>query len=366
MKILHLIDHLAIGGAQSIVVDLLEARGSEIDAAVWSLSDRMLPLAAERLATAGVAYKTLGFSKFNPLALCRLRSLLAKTRPDVLHTHLQFSSTFGIAVGASLGQSGPLLVDHIHTDPIQAYTFWQRLGCRMLAPRVGVHVAVSTSLRDATNLAFGGRTRSIEVIPPGINLQIFHERHADPARVQYFRAGASLVVGTVGRLAEEKAFHVLLEATPRLLEGNPGTRLLIVGDGPLSTALKQRAKQLEINHAVAFVGYQSDVVSAYRAMDVFVMPSRREGFGIAIIEAMALGVPVIATKVMGTVDVVRDGETGLLVPYGDAIAIVSAIARLFSKPSLRDRLCEGAAKFVQENCTREHMAARIESLYYQL
>jgi glycosyltransferase involved in cell wall biosynthesis len=357
---------LGIGGAQSIVVDLIEARGLEIDAAVWSLSDRMLPSTADRLAAAGVDYQTLGFSKFNPFDVYGLRSLLAKIRPDVLHTHLPFSSTFGVAAAISLGQSGPRLIDHIHIDPLQAYTLWQRLGCRMLAPRVAAHVAVSSSLRNSTNLAFSGRARSIKVIPPGINLQIIHERHVDPARVDYFRAGASRVIGTVGRLSEEKALDVLIETAPRLLEKDPATRILIVGDGPLSDSLKQRAQKLEVSHAVAFVGYQSDVVSAYRAMDVFVSPSRYEGFSVALIEAMALKVPVIATKVMGTIDAVLDGETGILVPYGDAMAIVSAIDILFSKPSMRDRLCESAAKFIRETCSREQMTAQMESLYFQL
>jgi glycosyltransferase involved in cell wall biosynthesis len=357
---------LGIGGAQSIVIDLMEARGPEVDAAVWSLSDRILPPTADRLATAGVDYKTLGFSKFNPFDIYRLRSLLARMQPDVLHTHLQFSSTFGVAAAVSLGRSGPRLVDHIHIDPLQAYAFWQRLGCRILAPQVAAYVAVSNSLRNATSLAFGGRARSIKVIPPGINLQIIHERHADPARVDYFRAGARRVIGTIGRLSEEKGLHVLIEATPRLLEKDPATRILIVGDGPLSNMLKQRAQQLAVSHAVAFVGYQSDVVSAYRAMDVFVSLSRYEGFGVALIEAMALKVPVIATKVKGTVDAVLDGETGILVPYNDAMAIVSAIERLFNKPSMRDRLCENAAKFTRENCSRQQMTTQIESLYYRL
>jgi glycosyltransferase involved in cell wall biosynthesis len=81
---------------------------------------------------------------------------------------------------------------------------------------------------------------------------------------------------------------------------------------------------------------------------------------------MALKVPVIATKVKGTVDAVLDGETGILVPYNDAMAIVSAIERLFNKPSMRDRLCENAAKFTRENCSRQQMTTQIESLYYRL
>jgi glycosyltransferase involved in cell wall biosynthesis len=174
------------------------------------------------------------------------------------------------------------------------------------------------------------------------------------------------VVGTVGRLAEQKALHILLEATPHLLKEDPSTRVLLVGEGPLHKTLESRAKQLNITDSVTFARYQSDMVSLYRAMDVFVLPSRHEGFGIVSIEAMAMGVPVVGTKVMGTIDVVQDGLTGLLIPFGDPIALASAVSRLFSEPSLKQKLCENANKYVREYYSRESVTAKIESLYCEL
>jgi glycosyltransferase involved in cell wall biosynthesis len=357
---------MGLGGAQSVVLDLVEAKSSGIDVAVWSLSNRALPSAIERLAAAGVPFRSLALSKINPWGLVRLRCLLAKESPALLQTHLQFSNIFGTAAATSLGKDQPLLVNHIHNDPYQEYTAWQRRCSRFLAPKVEAHVVPSTTVRDKLNLALLGQARHIEVIPPGLNLKTFDETSANQALTIHFRRGASRVVGTVGRLAEQKALHILLAATPCLLKEDPATRVLIVGEGPLRQTLEQKARSMGVSHAVTFAGYHSDPVPLYRAMDVFVLPSRYEGFGIALIEAMALGVPVIAARVVGMVDVVQDKVTGLLVPFGDSKALASAILRLFSEPILRQRLREGATKFVKAECSREQMAARMEELYFRL
>ena len=174
------------------------------------------------------------------------------------------------------------------------------------------------------------------------------------------------MIGTVGRLVDQKAFHVLLEAIRRLLAVDPETRVLIVGDGPRRRALEKQSRRLGISHAVAFVGYQSDVAPAYGAMDVFVLPSLHEGFGVVFLEAMAMGVPVVGTRVIGTIDAVRDGVTGLLVPFGDPAALAAAILRLFSEPNLRRTLCENAKELVRKAHSRENMAAQTEALYLEL
>jgi glycosyltransferase involved in cell wall biosynthesis len=367
MKILHLIDHMGLGGAQNIVLDLVESRDPEkIDTAVWSLSDRSSLIALERLASAGVSFRNLSLSKLNPRSPLRLRSLLGREQPDVLHTHLQFSNTFGIAAAVSLGKNRPILVSHIHNDPFQHYTRWQRSASKILASQVEAQVALTPSIRDTTDRAFRYRAPRIEVISPGINLGIFDTSRANLAQVEYFRREATRVIGTVGRLAEQKAIHILLEATPQLLKDEPSTRILIVGEGPLRQTLESQAKHLNITDSVTFAGYQSDMVSVYKAMDVFVLPSRHEGFGLVSIEAMSMGVPVVATKVVGTVDVIQDGTTGLLIPFGDPIALTSAVSRLFSEPGLQRNLCENAIRYVQEFHSRELMTAKMESLYFEL
>ena len=365
MRVLHLIDHLGSGGAQTSLIDLVEARTGNVEPIVWSLSGRVLADHRERLAQAGVPPEVFGVAPAHPAALPRLRRRLAETRPHLVHAYLEFSSTLGVAAALSLGAAAPLVVIQLVND-LFSRPRWARAAGRIFAARVAGYVAVSPGVRRSAVQAYRGRPRRIAVIPPGIDVRRFDRARVDPARVADFRQGASRVVGTVGRLADQKALDVLLDAAPRLLADDPGTRLLIVGDGPLRPALERRARQLGVQGAVVFAGHQADVVPAYSAMDVFVLPSRYEGFGIVFLEAMAVGVPVVGTRVVGSEDAVVDGVTGLLVPCGDAPALAAAVLRLFSDCRLRERLCAEAARKVARDHTREEMAVRTESFYHEL
>jgi glycosyltransferase involved in cell wall biosynthesis len=142
--------------------------------------------------------------------------------------------------------------------------------------------------------------------------------------------------------------------------------VLIVGDGPQRAALEARARRLGVDRAVTFTGYLTDPLPAYRAFDVFVLPSVDEGFGIVFLEAMAMGVPVIGTRVVGSVDAVEDGVTGLLVPSGDPAALGEAVQRVLSDAELARRLATAAAARVRERHARELTTARSEALYREL
>jgi glycosyltransferase involved in cell wall biosynthesis len=142
--------------------------------------------------------------------------------------------------------------------------------------------------------------------------------------------------------------------------------VLIVGDGPLRTALESQAAALGVAHAVRFAGYQEDVVSAYAAMDVFVLPSRDEGFGLVFLEAMAMGVPVVGTRVIGSEDAVDHGVTGLLVPYAEPAALARAVRSLLDDPALARRLRDTATERVRRLYSREQCAAQVEALYREM
>lgn len=366
MRVVHLIDHMGMGGEQVVVLDHVETRGPGIEPEVWSLSARVLPSARERLRAAGTPFSTLALSKLDARAPFRLRSRLARARADVLHLHLEFSGTFGAAAALSLGSARPLLVASVANDPIQRYSPPHRIAGRLMAPRVDAHVAISPSIARSIRAAYGARARRVEVIPPSLDLRRFEAPSIDPARVAGLRGGATRVVGGVGRLGEQKAFHVLLDAVPRLLAAEPRTRVLIVGDGPQRGALEARARRLGVDRAVTFTGYLADPLPAYRALDAFVLPSLDEGFGIVFLEAMAMGVPVIGTRVVGSVDAVEDGVTGLLVPAGDPSALAEAVLRVLSDSELARRLATTAAARVRERHARELATARTEALYREL
>jgi glycosyltransferase involved in cell wall biosynthesis len=127
-----------------------------------------------------------------------------------------------------------------------------------------------------------------------------------------------------------------------------------------------RARRLGVEQAVIFTGYLADPLPAFRALDVFVLPSLDEGFGIVFLEAMAMGVPVVGTRVVGSVDAVEDGVTGLLVPPRDPAALAEAVLRVLSDEELAARLVAAAYSRVREHCARELATARTEALYREL
>jgi glycosyltransferase involved in cell wall biosynthesis len=364
VKVLHIIDHMGLGGEQRVVQDLCFMHGPEVEPLAWSLRSHELPGTPERMAAAGVAYRTFGLAASNPLPALGIRRALRETGPDVLHLHLEASTLVGALAALSLAPR-PLLVASVANDPYRQIGFHRWAG-RRLARSMDLHITHSRGIRDSVLRAYAGRPRRVEVVSLGIDLDRFRRDLADPTRVAGYRGGAAPVVGAIGRLVPQKAMHVLIAATPALLEAHPALRVLIVGDGPLRADLEAQAARLGVAHAVRFAGYQEDVVSAYAAMDVFVLPSRDEGFGLVFLEAMAVGVPVVGTRVIGSEDAVEDGVTGLLVPYADPAALAAAVRGILASPDLAGRLRDTAAERVRRVYSREQCAARVEELYREL
>ena len=364
MKVLHIIDHMGLGGEQRVVQDLCFMHGPEVEPMAWSLRSHELPGTAERLAAARVPYRTLGLSARNPLRALGIRRALRETGPDVLHLHLEASTLVGALAALSLAPR-PLLVASVANDPYRQNGYHRWAG-RRLAASMDLHITHSRGIRDSVLRAYAGRPRRLEVVSLGIDLDRFRRDRADPARVAEYRGGSAPVVGAIGRLVPQKAMHVLVDATPALLKAHPGLRVLIVGDGPLRADLEAQAARLGVAGAIRFAGYQEDVVSAYAAMDVFVLPSRDEGFGLVFLEAMAVGVPVVGTRVIGSEDAVEDGVTGLLVPYADPAALAGAVRGILASPDLARRLRDTAAERVRRVYTREQCALRVEELYREL
>jgi glycosyltransferase involved in cell wall biosynthesis len=365
VRVVHLIDHLGAGGSQAMLLDLLERRGSGIDPEVWTLRDRTFPETMQRLRAAGARLRCLDMSARNPLGLCALPAWLARALPDILHTRLDVSNTFGAAVALTLGKARPRIVCQIENDPDLHY----RRGPRWLLPRVAARVdafiVLSPSLRASTERILRG-ARRVAVIQPGIDLDRFDPAAVDAASVRQLRGPAGRVIGTVARLAGQKGIETLLEATPRLLKAASNTRILIAGDGPDRARLEARASRLGVAGAVEFLGYRHDIETVHAALDAMVLPSRHEGFGVVFLEAMAMGVPVVGTRVVGTVDAIEDGSTGLLVPPAEPAALAAAILRLFDDPPLRSRLVEEARRRVRAEHAREVMVRRTEALYATL
>jgi glycosyltransferase involved in cell wall biosynthesis len=188
------------------------------------------------------------------------------------------------------------------------------------------------------------------------------ERFAKPRRRSF---EGSPVIGAVGRLSEEKGHRYLIQAMPRVLRSHPRARLVLVGYGALEGELRARASSLGLDGAVTFMG-ERDSAEMLPSFDLFVQPSLYESQGLALLEAMAAGIPSIATDVGGVGDVVRDGETGLLVPSADDEALARAIVRLAGAPELGLALSQKAARHVRDHFSSRTMLDAYARLYREL
>jgi glycosyltransferase involved in cell wall biosynthesis len=214
--------------------------------------------------------------------------------------------------------------------------------------------------------AAGARTH---VIPSGVDTELFRPRPEARgelrARLGIANANpATPVIGTVGRLEARKGTALLLEAAAQLVKkGLSELRVVVVGDGPLRDELSALAARLGITERVHMLGNRSDVAEVLVALDVFVLPSHSEGMSNALLEAMATGLPVVATAVGGNPEVVSAETTGVLVPPDNAMALADAVLRLVASPGLRAQLGAAARGQVQERHGACAMVRRLEAVY---
>ncbi len=280
------------------------------------------------------------------LLTARLTRLLRRLRPSVAHVTDVWPPAL---VAARLARVPRLIVTH-HTPELPrrdnlAGRLWSRLGWAA-RPEV-IYTSESQRAEDGREPA--------HVIALGIDLDRFAG-----GKPTLPRDGP--LVGTVARLAEQKGQRYLLEAASLL----PEARFAIVGDGELRPELEALAAKLGVAERVLFTGARDDVPDLLASFDVFAFPSLFEGLCLAVIEAQAAGIPVVATPVGGIRETVVDGETGLLVPPRDAGALAAAIRRLLDDPDAAARMAAEAKSRVRDQFSVERMVERTLALYAEL
>jgi glycosyltransferase involved in cell wall biosynthesis len=187
-------------------------------------------------------------------------------------------------------------------------------------------------------------------VPNAIDLEEFsHKRSLQSAQNRLGLATGRFVIGAVGRLSREKGFSFLIRALGRLVDQSIDAELWIAGEGPQRASLESLASNLGLRDRVQLLGHRDDVIDLYHGMDAFVVSSAREGLPNVLLEAMALELPVVATRVAGVPDLIRDGENGLLVDPGSTEALADALRRLAENSGLRRRLGEAARRTVEDS-----------------
>lgn len=294
--------------------------------------------------------------------------LFRKERPALVHTHTSKAGAIG-RVAAWLAHI-PVVIHTPHGHIFYGYygrvmSGVMRLFEQALA-RITDRIVTLTDrgAQEHVQYRIAGPEKFV-TIPSGITLSAFQSVRVDPVaqRKEMGVPAEGLVIGTVGRLVPIKGHVWLLRAAPLVLAEFPQATFVFVGEGPLLSRLQQLAAELGISGHVMFLGARLDVPECLAALDVFAFPSINEGMGRALIEAMAVGLPVVATRVGGIPDVVADGETGVLVPPRDEAALAGALLGLLRDPRRRQTYGQAARRSMDERFDVEAMVGAIDRLY---
>jgi glycosyltransferase involved in cell wall biosynthesis len=363
LNVLQLIPTLDRSGAEKQMV--LLARGLPRDrfhVEVAALT-RLGPLEAD-LAGAGIPVTLIGKRhKADPFALARLARFLKGRKVDVLQTWIFAANTYGRLAARRAGTPVVAVAE-------MAVDLWKGRGQlavdRVLARWTDRVVGNSLAVVDFYRKA-GVPDDRLACIPSGIGDE--EPPPVDPAEVRAslgLAADAPLVL-FAGRLAPQKGVDVLLYALDLLQHVRPDLRTLIVGDGPLRPRLEELARAFRLDAAaVKFLGHRDDVPRLLAAADLLVLPSRYEGLPNVVLEAMRFRKPVVATAAPGTTEVVADGQTGLLVPLDDKVALARALRAVIEDPALARRLGDAGRARAEAEFRAETMVARFAELYEQL
>jgi len=358
-----------IGGAErqlAAVAPLLQARGVEIH-----ILTRRLPGTKQLERLDGVPIYRLPVPGPKPLASLTFTlaalALIKRLDPDLIHAHELISPAstavfakklFGKPIVATPHRSGAI------GDVLRLKSrFFGKARLRVLCREVNAFCVISNVI-DNELAAEGVPVQKRISIPNGVDTERFAP--LAPSQKKALRSRLDLPADTpivifVGRLVPEKRVDLLTGIWSSVRETLPRARLLIVGSGPEEVELKQRA-----NDGILFLGSQADVTPYLQAADLFVLPSAAEGLSLALLEALACGLPVIATSVGGNPEVIRHLETGWLTPPDDPLALTEAIVTLLEDEMLQSKLRENARPHAVQNYSLVKMADRLVDLYHQV
>jgi glycosyltransferase involved in cell wall biosynthesis len=359
LRLLLVVDSLEVGGAERHVADLaaaLHRKGHEVEVAC-SVAGGL----AQRLQEAGVPFRPLTERlvkrRVSPAYARGVGRLLKEKSFDLVHAHIYASA---VAAAIATRKTGPRLVITEHTEA-SWQTWWTRRVSRWAHGRASHTIAVSTPIRRRLIEKDRVPPDRVSLIPNAVI-----PAPDDPPNLSGTLPDGWLeepLVGVVARLQPEKGVATFLKAAALVSKASPGARFLVVGDGPLREELRDLVGRLGVEDRVRFLGYRTEARALIRLLDVLVVPSLTEGSPLIVLEAMAAGVPVVASAVGGVPDQARHGEEGLLVPPGDPEALAGAMDELLRDPRRARRLGAAGRRRTENGFSHETLVRRIEGVY---
>lgn len=352
MKLVAYTDNSELGGADLSMAHVLERLDPAIDVTVLGVSPTIVERIAAVRPTASTRVVRRPSSGHDVRSLAAHLTAIRELAPDVMHANLSspWSCQYAIAAAALVRRTRVVAVYQLAVPPLsERQRRMKRLTARGIDRHVGVGERTSRQVEELIGLPHG----SVRTIHNGV---------PDGQFQPLPRSLPGALIGAIGRIEEQKGFDVLIRALAEIEEGS----LVLVGDGSERSALEELARSVGVADRVVWAGWSEDARSYLGSFDVFVLPSRFEGFPLVLLEAMLARSAVVATDVGSVAETVFDGETGLLVPPEDPAALARAIKRLLADDDLRRRLGDRGRRLVLDRFTAAHMTRAFESLYAEV
>lgn len=365
MRVLHLIDTGGPGGAETILHEVatgLDARAWESVVAVperdW-LDRALRGSGVEPLLVPTEGAFDLGY-------LVRLARVVRQRRIDIIHAHLLTTSVYGSLVGRILGL--PVVCTFHGEVDVSSEDTYRAAKFRIVSRGRNRVVFVSETLRR-TFLSSTPLDPSItRVVHNGIDTGVFRPGRDDTLRVELGVNDGEVLIGAVGNLRVAKDYPNLLRAAALLRQRSPRYRFVIAGDTrtPMLQELLELRRQLGLEGALSFVGFRDDVPRFLRALDLYLISSSAEGFSLSTVQALASGVPVVATRCGGPEEILEGGEVGVLVPPRDPGAIADAVHALSHDRERQARFRDAGRSLAETRFSRRAMVAGYEAVYREI
>ena len=358
MRILQICSARALGGGERHLADLangLARRGHDVHAAL--VPGSLLPGGLSELPAENIIELPLRNSLDLTSAL-KLAQFVRRNQIEIVHAHLARDYPLAAFAARRAGGARLILTRHVLFPPSRVH--------KVLLRRVARVIAVSQAVADGLIEQDIFERDKIVLIHNGVDTDRFAKaKQGDSVERQ---TGARLCVGTIGELAPIKGQENFLRAAAIVSSRRDDVDFIIAGEDKSRTSenrrlLERMIGELKLSPRVRIAGWADDVVELLRNFDVFVSASHSESFGIAMVEAMAGGVPVVATMTAGAREIIDADKTGLLVPIGDAEALADAICALLYDPKRRERLADEARRMVSERFSLDRMITKTEQVY---
>ncbi len=367
VTLLHLIDTLRFGGAERLLLQLVtRLPGERYRVLVGTVTDRG-PLANE-LEKVGISVHYMGGrGRRDARVLPKLVQLMRREKVVMLHTHLFVDGFWGRLAAMAAGVPVRIATQHNSYEGGNLPPRWQIWADRVLWRYTDRFVVVSDGSEKFLLNEIGVPREKVRMIPNAVApLSPPSPEVVEKLRQEWGLVDARPVLGTVARLTQQKGIGYLLEALALLLPQYPNIRGVVLGEGDLRDELEAKARSLGISGSVVFAGVRKDVENVLALFDLFVLPSLYEGMPVALLEAMSVGLPVVATRLASVSEVIEEGVDGILASPGDGRALAGVIADALKAPETLRQMGENARKKIRSRYSVENWVASYDELYQSL